>query len=553
MIKLYGLIIVFIIKIRGNWMKKALLIVAMWMFVGMTALAAEAEEGEMYAAESVAAVKNISVLSEITCHLEDSTIYSYTGKAIKPVVSSVSYIDENGNFIEKMPEEFLVEKYKNNVKIGMGDIEISINGYEGTVVVQDAFKIRLGEVEDFKTSPYSYKKIKVTWDEVPGASGYSVYRSKEAGVRGSRIRNVTDGDITTYYNTSVKLGTTYYYTIRPYVYINGKKTFGEYSEQLKQRAQVANGKVTEVKRNTYNSVKVKWKKIYGATGYILYRSTEKDGDYTKIKALKGGSVLSYIDRDCVCGERYYYKVKAYRRVNGVSHYGNQSPEPLDARTTPGKGAFTSETYSGITSVKLCWKKSDGATGYKIYRSTDPDSGYEMVYKIEDGEVLTYTDEGLDDSVVYYYKLRPYVEFEGEEVHGLYSSKYKKNVRTEDIEELKKYVYVKYVSGGETTSGWDCSGFSKWAINFLFNKQIARTAEEQSKGGIYVDKDDMSTWEPGDLLFYEANGKINHVAVYLGNGLVMHALNSKYNTIIQDVEYYESWDKKNTLVKVRRYR
>ena len=162
MIKLYGLIIVFIIKIRGNWMKKALLIVAMWMFVGMTALAAEAEEGEMYAAESVAAVKNISVLSEITCHLEDSTIYSYTGKAIKPVVSSVSYIDENGNFIEKMPEEFLVEKYKNNVKIGMGDIEISINGYEGTVVVQDAFKIRLGEVEDFKTSPYSYKKIKVT-------------------------------------------------------------------------------------------------------------------------------------------------------------------------------------------------------------------------------------------------------------------------------------------------------------------------------------------------------------------------------------------------------
>ena len=312
MIKLYGLIIVSIIKRRGNWMKKALFAIVMWMFVGMTALAAEPEEGEIYAAESLSAAKNINVLSDVTCHLENSTVYAYTGKAIKPVVTSVSYVDENGKFTEKMADEFQVKKYKNNVKFGKGDIEIAINGYEGTIVVQDVFQIRLGEVEDFKTSPYSYKKIKVTWDEVTGASGYSVYRSTEKGVRGSRIKDVKDGDITTYYNTSVKLGKTYYYTIRPYVYISGKKTFGVYSEQLKQRAQVANGKVTEVKRNTYNSVKVQWKKIYGATGYILYRSTEEDGTYTKIQALKGGSTLSYIDRDCVCGERYYYKVKAYR-------------------------------------------------------------------------------------------------------------------------------------------------------------------------------------------------------------------------------------------------
>lgn len=534
-------------------MKKTLLAIAMWMCLGMTTLAAEPEQGEFEAVQTETALKDIKQLSEITCHLEGGSVYSYTGKSIKPVVSKISYIDEKGKFVEKMPEEFQVVRYKNTVKIGMGDIEISISGYEGTVVVQDVYKIRLGEVKNFNTSPYSYKKIKVTWDEVAGADGYSIYRSKEKGVRGSRIRNVTDGDITKYYNTSVKLGTTYYYTIRPYVYINGKKTFGEYSKQLKQRAQVADGKVTEVKRNTYNSVKIQWKKIYGATGYILYRSTEEDGIYTKIQAIKGGSVLSYIDRDCVCGERYYYKVKAYRRVNGVSHYGNQSEEALDARTTPGKGQFVDGSYSGITTVKLCWKKSDGATGYKIYRSTDSESGYEMICKIEKDDVFTYVDEDLEDGIVYYYKLRPYVEFDGEEVHGLYSSKYKRTIRSVNIEELKKYVYVKYVSGGTSTNGWDCSGFSQWAIKFLFDKQIARTAADQSKGGTYVDKDDMSAWEPGDLLFYEADGRINHVAVYLGNGLMMHALNSKYNTIIQDVEYYESWDKKNTLVKVRRYR
>ena len=68
----------------------------------------------------------------------------------------------------------------------------------------------------------------------------------------------------------------------------------------------------------------------------------------------------------------------------------------------------------------------------------------MIRKIEADDVFTYTDEDLEDGVVYYYKLRPYVEFEREEVHGSYSEKYKRNIRTVNIEELKQYVYVKYV-------------------------------------------------------------------------------------------------------------
>ena len=150
-------------------------------------------------------------------------------------------------------------------------------------------------------------------------------------------------------------------------------------------------------------------------------------------------------------------------------------------------------------------------------------------------------------------IKEVIVVEGKDVHGAYSERYKRNITSIGIENLKKYVNVNYVSGGSTPDGWDCSGFSSWAINFLFEKTIARTAAEQAKGGTEIDKNDMSVWEPGDLLFYESGGRINHVAVYLGNGLMMHALNTKYNTIIQDVEYYESWDKKNTLVKVRRYR
>ena len=117
--------------------------------------------------------------------------------------------------------------------------------------------------------------------------------------------------------------------------------------------------------------------------------------------------------------------------------------------------------------------------------------------------------------------------------------------------IKKYVYVKYRSGGTSPSGWDCSGFTQWAMKQMGIK-IPRLAADQAKGGIAINVKDRSKWKPGDILVYSSGGRMNHVALYLGNNQLMHALNAKYGTVIHDVDYYEKWDKKNTLTGVRRY-
>ena len=117
--------------------------------------------------------------------------------------------------------------------------------------------------------------------------------------------------------------------------------------------------------------------------------------------------------------------------------------------------------------------------------------------------------------------------------------------------IKKYVYVKYRSGGASPSGWDCSGFTQWAMKQMGIK-ISRLAADQAKGGIAINVKDRSKWKPGDILVYSSGGRVNHVALYLGNNQLMHALNAKYGTVIHDVDYYEKWDKKNTLTGVRRY-
>ena len=121
-----------------------------------------------------------------------------------------------------------------------------------------------------------------------------------------------------------------------------------------------------------------------------------------------------------------------------------------------------------------------------------------------------------------------------------------------IEEIKKYVTTPYLYGGATPKGWDCSGFTQWALKYL-GITIPRSSYDQATGGIAISKKDKNLWKPGDVLLYaNKSGSINHVALYLGNGMLMHALNSKYGTLIQGVDYYETWDKGNSLVGVRRY-
>ena len=121
-----------------------------------------------------------------------------------------------------------------------------------------------------------------------------------------------------------------------------------------------------------------------------------------------------------------------------------------------------------------------------------------------------------------------------------------------INEIKKYIYVPYRYGGTTPSGWDCSGFTQWALYYLGGITIPRTTTLQAAGGTNIDKNHMELWKPGDVLVYQSGVSFTHVALSLGDGMLMHAINPKYGTMIQGVTYYEQWDSGNHLALVRRY-
>lgn len=91
----------------------------------------------------------------------------------------------------------------------------------------------------------------------------------------------------------------------------------------------------------------------------------------------------------------------------------------------------------------------------------------------------------------------------------------------------------YVWGGTSlTNGADCSGFTQSVFRH-FGIGIPRTSRSQAGSGKRVS---VSEVRPGDLIFYTKNGRINHVALYIGNGKVIGASSSKEGIRIKNMYY-----------------
>lgn len=108
-----------------------------------------------------------------------------------------------------------------------------------------------------------------------------------------------------------------------------------------------------------------------------------------------------------------------------------------------------------------------------------------------------------------------------------------DVRIELCQYAKQFVGNPYVWGGTSlTKGADCSGF----VLSVFKKYgvyLPRTSGSQANAGTKIS---MSEAKPGDLIFYAKGGRINHVAIYIGGGQVVHASSPKTGIKISNYNY-----------------
>lgn len=109
------------------------------------------------------------------------------------------------------------------------------------------------------------------------------------------------------------------------------------------------------------------------------------------------------------------------------------------------------------------------------------------------------------------------------------------LRTAVVDYAMQYLGNRYVHGGQSlATGTDCSGFTCY-IYKDFGYSLSRTPQGQyTSAGRSID---MSQIQPGDVICYSSNGSTcTHVGLYIGNGQIIHAANSRKGVIISDYDY-----------------
>ena len=99
-----------------------------------------------------------------------------------------------------------------------------------------------------------------------------------------------------------------------------------------------------------------------------------------------------------------------------------------------------------------------------------------------------------------------------------------------VSEVRKYLGTKYVYGGESPSGFDCSGLMQYVAKKL-GINLPRTASQQAGAGTKVDKKDL---QPGDLVFFYS--PVSHVGMYIGNGQMVNAPTAGDVVKVTDLAY-----------------
>lgn len=108
-----------------------------------------------------------------------------------------------------------------------------------------------------------------------------------------------------------------------------------------------------------------------------------------------------------------------------------------------------------------------------------------------------------------------------------------NARVDLVQYAKQFIGNPYVWGGiSLTNGADCSGFTM-SVYKKYGINLPHHSGSQAQLGKKVT---LAEAQPGDLVFYAKNGAINHVAIYIGSGQVVHASNEKTGIKISSVNY-----------------
>ncbi|HUN94357.1 MAG TPA: hypothetical protein VMU33_20060 [Burkholderiaceae bacterium] len=234
----------------------------------------------------------------------------------------------------------------------------------------------------------------ITWTAVAGATAYDIYRSTRAGQPGSKVGT---SSTTSFVDTSVVNGTTYYYTVMA----TDAAGEGPVSTQSSGSTPFVPSSAPAAPSGLSASaaagqVSLAWTAAAGATSYDVYRSTSPGSLGARIGS---SATTTYVDTTAVNGTTYYYEVAA---VNAIGEGPASAPSGAATPMLQVPAAPESvQSTVGIAQVNLSWAATVGATSYHVYRST---SAAAQGTLIGSGPGVSHADNTVLNGTTYYYRI-----------------------------------------------------------------------------------------------------------------------------------------------------
>lgn len=256
-------------------------------------------------------------------------------------------------------------------------------------------------------------------------------------------------------------------------------------------------------------------------GYSVCEIIGEDGDWYKIKS---GVVTGYVSKEYIL-TGYDANIKAQEKMTEVLVV---TCDKLNVREEPSTNCSISTKVSVGEHLEIVEPEKDGwykasINGLTGYVSADyVEVVYSLPTAIEVVEVqVSRPSSSSSGSKPTYSNLDPNV-----------SQKAKDLINTG-----MQYLGNPYVYGGNSlTKGIDCSGFVK-QIFAKYGYSLPRTSREYPNVGTRVPIDQI---KPGDILIYKYGSRIGHVAIYIGNGKILHAANQRDGICISNAYFIQPY-------------
>ncbi len=174
--------------------------------------------------------------------------------------------------------------------------------------------VTISDVTGLKTSAFTAKNVKLSWNKIPQAKGYIIYQYNNSKKKWD-TKATLEQNADSYTVKGLTPGTNYRFAVKAYTRSkDGKQVLSKsyVSVYTATAPNAVNFKVTPGKKKAA----LKWSKVKGATGYTVYYKTGKQKSWKKLKSTK---TTRYTKTKLKSGKTYTFTVKAYKTYKGKTY------------------------------------------------------------------------------------------------------------------------------------------------------------------------------------------------------------------------------------------